>query len=265
MRILTLEHTPIHDVRHQSAKSGGGTEILPLPIVRGTADGLPDDVDALVFASDLQGVAPSSAHGGRTALLGVALCEALHDLAERGEIPPLQHSGVVLAGDLFSAPGADKRGANGDVTEVWQAFAAAAAFVVGVQGNHDLYNSDMGRLLEAGRTFLLDGSVVDVGGLSVGGVGLIAGAKIKPGRRSEAEQVRRIAAVSARARLVVVHEGPPGSDRHQPGQQFVDDALDDDFAGLLVCGHTHWRAPLAQRARHQVLNVDTRCVVLIRR
>ncbi len=287
MRILALDPTPLTEVQHQSAKSGGGTELLPLPITMGRAEGLPDDVDAVIFASDLQGVAPSRRRDGGTALLGIALCEALEELAVQGAVPPLSRSGVVLAGDLYSAPGADQRGANGDVTDVWQTFAERCAWIAGVQGNHDLYNADMARLLDGRRAFLLDGSVVTVGGtpgdplqggsglvgdpvgdpvgIAVGGVGLIGGLWLRPGRRAQAEQVRRIAAVTKqRPGLFVVHEGPPGLDRHQRGQQFVADAVDAGFDGLLVCGHTHWREPLAELARHQVLNVDSRCVVVVR-
>jgi hypothetical protein len=33
--------------------------------------------------------------------------------------------------------------------------------------------------------------------------------------------------------------------------------------GLTICGHDHWRAPLATHAAGQILNVDTRVVVLV--
>lgn len=33
--------------------------------------------------------------------------------------------------------------------------------------------------------------------------------------------------------------------------------------GLTICGHDHWRAPLAAHATGQILNVDTRVVVLV--
>jgi hypothetical protein len=49
---------------------------------------------------------------------------------------------AILAGDLYSAPGGDVRGATGDLRSVWSAFADAFAWVVGVAGNHDLFGSE---------------------------------------------------------------------------------------------------------------------------
>lgn len=267
MRILHVDPQPLHDVVHQSARSGGGVEVRSLHILHARADGLPHDIDALVITSDLQGIAPTRARDGATDLLGVAVAEAVSALVDDG-VGGVNEGGVVgvfLAGDLYSSPAANKRGADGDCTPVWQAFSDRFRWVIGVQGNHDFYSSDLHPILERNAS-LLDGSVEERGGVTVGGVGLIAGLKMKPNRRDEAEQVRRIRAVTAqRPDVLLLHEGPPGCDG-QRGKAWVQDAFDDGFSGLVVCGHTHWNEPIADIAggRVQVLNVDTRCVIVTR-
>lgn len=261
MRILRVHPTPLADVVHQSARSGGGVEVRSLHILHAEADGLPADVDAVVVTSDLQGVAPCASRGGATDLLGIAVAEAVASLVDEERIPGTL--GVWLAGDLYSSPAANRRGADGDCTPVWQAFSDRFAWVIGVQGNHDFYSSDLHPLL-ARNASLLDGSAVEQGGVVVGGVGLIAGFKLKPNRRDEDEQARRIRHVTGlQPDVLLLHEGPPG----QPGQRgkdWVFDALHNDFKGLVVCGHTHWNDPIATTGRVQVLNVDTRAVVITR-
>ena len=116
-------------------------ESRALPILSGTVDALPDDLSALLIASDLQGVAPSADHGGALALLGEVLAQELRQLEDLDLIPPSRQIGVILAGDLFSAPAGDKRGATGDVRSVWSAFAREARWVAGVAGNHDLFGT----------------------------------------------------------------------------------------------------------------------------
>ena len=65
-------------------------------------------------------------------MLGEVLAEDLRGLEEAELIPPRQRIGVLLAGDLYSAPAGDKRGATGDVRPVWSAFARETLWVAGV-------------------------------------------------------------------------------------------------------------------------------------
>jgi len=44
----------------------------------------------------------------------------------------------------------------------------------------------------------------------------------------------------------------------------VSDVARDERVPLTICGHVHWPEPLARHARGQILNVDTRVVVLVR-
>ena len=96
------------DIRRSSSEApwrSSSPSVPHSPHVRGT---LPN---ALVIASDLQGVA--NAASGETRLVGQVLAEQLTMLAARGSIPPLPRTGVILAGDLYSAPEANQRGASG--------------------------------------------------------------------------------------------------------------------------------------------------------
>ena len=128
MRILHIDPKPLHRVRYLNArKGGGGVETSHLSILRGRADRLPEGVQAVVVASDLQGVVPSWRKGGENHLLGEELAEVLADMGQRGVIPAAQATGVILPGDLYSAPAGDKHGATGDVRAVWRAFAESFA------------------------------------------------------------------------------------------------------------------------------------------
>ncbi|MFZ5442177.1 MAG: metallophosphoesterase [Myxococcota bacterium] len=252
LTIHHLDEEPGHRVRVLNARPGGGAETAFVPVLRGVVDGLPEPLEGLVLASDLQGVAPDDE--GRLELCSVAVVDALVQLELDGAVPPLAACGAVLAGDLYSVPDATKRGGFGDVASAWRAFARRCAWVAGVAGNHD----DVRRL--PAEAVLLDGDVRELGGLRVGGVGRICGNPAKPGRRDEAHQLAAIALVKEAAPdLLVLHEGPAGgqAQRGHPAIPLV--------PGLTVCGHVHWERPWYRHAHGDVLNVEGRVVVLTRR
>ena len=252
MKMIDIESEPLTEVFFQSAAGGGRAETARLPIFRARANRLPTGITSLLVTSDLQGVAPLWSAGGEARLLGEVLAEKLSEL----DVPELSQLGVLLCGDLFSAPDASKRGATGDVTSVWAAFAVISKWVVGVQGNHDIYSSHMNSLLSQNCT-RLDGTIVEIEGLRIGGVGLIAGNADKMGRRSVEEQSRLIRHVSARCDVLLLHEGPPGAPHVQPGSEHILSAIHPDFSGLLIAGHCHWQTPLAEKKKFQCLNVDS--------
>ncbi|MDQ3370060.1 MAG: hypothetical protein M3680_31980 [Myxococcota bacterium] len=264
MRRLQIERIGdelLAELRYLNAVSGGGTEIERLPISRGNlAQPLGGELDAIIACSDLQGVV--RAGDGTTQLLGIAVAAAVQQLAVDGILPPGARTGVVLAGDLYSAPDASRRGGHGDVSAVWRAFAEHHAWVAGVAGNHD----DVSKLGGLERVHLLDGDVLELGGVRIGGVGLISGSRAKPGRRTEADQLARIARVIDQAPdLLVLHEGPHGKSPHQRGHAGIHGLVEAGEIGLTVCGHDHWRIPLSAHAAGQILNVDARVVVLVGR
>lgn len=242
--ILSIEPKPFRELRYLNASRRGRAETARLPFHRGRAE-LPRAWDALVVASDLQGIA-TPAWGEPAALLGVSVAREI-DAMDLGRVV------VVLAGDLYSVPEANKRGGFGDVSSVWNAFAEVGE-VIGVAGNHD----DVSRV---SRGTLLDGDVVDVDGVRIGGVGLIAGNDEKPGRRSEDVQLEKLYDAML-CDVLVLHEGAHIDDDHE-GSVAVRDALEDANMKLVVSGHRPWAEPLARIGRAtQVLNVHERVVVL---
>lgn len=264
MRILSLETSPAAEILHQAADERGRPEVRRLPVCFGTAEGLPTDVDAVVLTSDLQGVAPNPAYGGEVSLLGEVLADVVAAAVD-ARIPGATF-GVVLAGDLHSAADAAERGASGDPSPVWSAFASVASWVVGVRGNHDLQTSAFAALLRRNaRCTVLDGTTTSRGGVRFGGVSLVAGDVRKVGRRTEEEQASLVeAALADRPDVLVLHEGPPGAmPRTQKGSAFLRPLLAAAPPRLVVCGHAHWGEPLAEADGGQVVNVDGRAVVLV--
>ncbi|MFJ6196911.1 metallophosphoesterase [Micromonospora sp. NPDC092111] len=262
MRITGPDVKAVTEVAYQQARSGGGTETVRLPVGRLGVAAVPDGCDAVVVTGDLQGVAPSP-WGGAPVLLGVALADYLHVWADQGLLPPPQRVVVVLAGDLYSSPRADRRGASGEVDDVWLAFAAAGCpSVLGVAGNHDVVSADDLRDLGPAAT-LLDGTWVDHGGVRFAGVSGIVGDPHRPGRRSEGRQLASIDAVLAdRPDVLVLHEGPAGDGIGQAGNRAVGARLRAHAPALTVCGHVHWDEPLARLGDGHILNVDGRVVLL---
>jgi Icc-related predicted phosphoesterase len=267
MRVLSIDRDPIAKIAHLAAAGQGRAENYELPLLRGSIDGLPGDLDALVVASDLQGVSELAADRALH-LLGEVVAERLAALADADSIPPCTRTGVLLAGDLFSAPAADVRGISGDVRPVWRAFARSFRWVAGVAGNHDTFGAghDRGAAFREPRVHVLDGDVVDLDGLRVAGLGGIVGDPAKPGRRDEREFVRELKRlIRANPDVVVLHHGPDTQRGELRGHPAVRRALDRSGPLLVVCGHAYWPEPLAEvRGGAQALNVDSRVVVLTR-
>jgi Icc-related predicted phosphoesterase len=258
IKIISFDDDVIHRLLYLNAARGGGSTIETLEIKRARAIGLPDTLDAIVATSDLQGIVPDP-RTCEAMLLGVAVAEALEELAFDGVLPPADRIGVVLAGDLYSVPTADKRGGFGDVAGVWSAFAKRFAWVVGVAGNHD----EVTTVKRTDRVHLLDAEVVALSGLRVGGVGLIAGNPAKHGRREEDEQLARIARVAS-VDLLILHECPNGDGNRQEGHPAIRAIIDEHATPLTICGHFHWESPLSCHPGGQILNVDSRVMVLMR-
>lgn len=266
MRIVQLDREPLHTLAYLDAAPGGGSQTRQLPLLRGRVDHLPAQLDALLVTSDLQGRAALAEADGALRLLGEALAEEYLTLADLDLVPTPAFTGVVLAGDLFAAPGADRMGATGDVRDVWRAFAARFRWVAGVAGNHDLFGkpSEQTRFAREPGIHLLDGRQVELDDLRIAGVGGICGRSGKVNRRPPDEFVAAIRRVlPAHPHLLVLHEGPDAGPR-QLGNPDVRGAVDGRGA-LVVCGHCHWHEPLAELpGGTQVLNVDARVVLLER-
>lgn len=266
MRIQELQDA-IGEVMYLNAAPGGGVESSSLSIQRASAHGLPEGLDAILVMSDLQGVSPDWRFGGEARLLGEEVADTYLALAAEGKVPTPEETGVILCGDLFSVPSADKRGATGDVRSVWQAFSALHRWVVGVSGNHDLFGSqkERSRLEELPNVYLLDGDAVTLDSITFGGVGYIVGNPGKTGRREEKEQLSLIRAVTTKEPdILILHEGPSG-DGTQRGNTSIREIVADSSVALTCCGHVHWRDPVSDlSSTQQILNADARAILISR-
>lgn len=267
--MLAIDHIdaePVAEVRYLNAARGGGTEVRRLAIERARARGLDGDLDAVICASDLQGIVPARGRG-EARLLGIAVAEVLEELAFDGALPAAARTGVVLGGDLYSVPEANKRGGYGDVTDVWEAFAAPFAWVAGVLGNHDDLGDDraIARLCADRAIHVLDGDIVVLDGVRIGGVSRIAGNPDKRGRRAEDDQLALIeGVVETGVDVLVLHEGPHGDPASQPGHPAIRALVEQHRVALTISGHCHWEHPLAAHPHGQLLGVDARVVVMTR-
>lgn len=268
MKVLSIDPQPEDHLPYKNAAANGRSVVERLPILRGVVDRLPGDLVALLCASDLQGMAPARWSGGALRLLGEVLAQYGEERAESGW-PARGHIGILLAGDLYSAPLANVRGATGDVRAVWTAFADRFRWVAGVAGNHDLFGSDKEarRFAAEPGIYLLDGGVVDPGrdGLRVGGVGGIMGDPKKPNRRRGDDFLGALGQVlDGSPDVLVLHQGPDAPAQRRRGSPEVRELLEaQDHPAVVLCGHCYWEEPLSVLENGmQVLNVDGRALLL---
>lgn len=242
MNIVHVEETPFHELQYR-AVAARGSVYGTLPFLRVTVDHLPDGVDAMVLASDLQGRECGAAPGR---LLGEAVAEELQLLHELGQIPALGRTGVLLAGDLYCDE--EQRGGLGDVRPVWRAFADRCAWVVGVPGNHDSFgytDAERAEFQRGPNWWVLDlghgpkGDATEIGGGRIAGIAGIVGRVDKPNRRGESDFVSAVAAQFAgRPDIVITHQHPHVEGVMRPGSVGYRQLL-ERHVGIVVFGHTH--------------------------
>lgn len=262
MRLVGTRPKRLATVPYRAAGPGGIPQNLQLGVERLPVDTLPAGCDALLAAGDLQGVTPSPL-GGDPELLGVALADYLGVWAESGLLPPADRVGVLLTGDLYSAPAADRRGASGPVLDVWLAFAAAGCpMVFGVAGNHDEVTA--AQVAELGPDVaLLDGDRRGFGGRTVAGISGIVGAPERALRRTEKDLLALVGKLTMPPPdVLLLHEGPTGDRAGQRGRATIRSTLERRPPALTFCGHVHWDEPVATLGDGHIVNVDARAVVL---
>jgi hypothetical protein len=261
VRLLDAYPERLATIPYRAAGPGGATQNVQLAVERLRVDTLPDGCAAVLAAGDLQGVAPSPL-GGEPVLLGVALADYLGVWAESGLLPAADRVGVLLTGDLYSAPHADRRGASGPVVDVWLAFAAAGcSFVAGIAGNHDEVTA--GQVAELGaHVVLLDGDRQEIGGRTVAGVSGVVGDPARVLRRTEKDFLGLLADTATPAPdVLLLHEGPVGDRPGQLGRESIRGLLERRAPGLTLCGHVHWDEPVARLGDGHIVNVDARVAV----
>lgn len=230
-------------------------------------DRLPEGLSAIVVTADLQGrECASGAPDLPVRLLGECLPRILiNDVLPTLGLEDPNRVATFLAGDFYAVPALDKRGGRGDVTSVWHAFVDCFAWVAGVAGNHDLFGERAETRPQCRPSMhYLDGDVVDMAGLRVGGIGGIIGKPSRPQRREETNYIRTLESVlSQRIDVLLMHEGASGTTADQRGNPRILAALEQQPPKLVICGHNHWPHPLARfRSGLQILNVDGRVVLL---
>lgn len=262
MRISAVELVPFH-VLPYSPGTTPGAPAAALPFYRAFVDELPEALDAIVAAADLQGVADV---GGGVVGLGEALPRAIDRLRDDRRLPGRGRTAGILGGDLHNRADED------DVSPAWLAMANVCRWVAGVAGNHDRFGPPGSEAVAVGmlsrtNAFVLDGSTVTLDGLRVGGLsGIVNPASGARLRREEAFVAALSAVVQRDCDVLVLHDGPNVGGTRLPGWPSLRRVLEAAPPMLVIRGHDHWEEPVAElRNGTQVLNVEGRVVVLQRR
>lgn len=272
MKIVDLNPTPLMEIPCVNVAPGGGrVERRLIPVLHGRVSGLPPAVEGLILTADLQGFAEDalSAPISERIFLSHVIAKQLGQLLGRAGLPAAAKTIGLLCGDFYAIPELNKRGGLGDVEAFWRAFRAEVSTVVGVAGNHDRFNGRCtveGAFDPAEKIYALDGDVVAVQGLTIGGVsGVLGLVSQRPWHHSPVTFLQKGKAVlRARPDILLLHEGPSLTLSHSKGSLIVRQLLGTAKQELLVaCGHRHWPEPLLELSPQvQVVNVDSRVLIL---
>lgn len=267
MRILSVAESPLFGVDYFSAAVGGGVERREFPISLAAAEGLPSDCEAVFVGSDMQGVVREEDAELPPRQLGTVVATTLAAyLGTFNQALPAR-VGVLLCGDLYTDPQLGRRGASGDVRPVWQSFADSFRWVAGVAGNHDQFGTtalEMRSFATQPKIHLLDGECQEVDGLRIAGIGGIVGDPKKEQRRKEKDFVRLLKLLTLqKPDVLLLHQGPDVPELKLAGHEAVRNALHRATIPLILCGHVHWKIPVAQLYQHiQVVNLEGRGLLL---
>lgn len=294
MKILKLNDQPIEKYDYLNAIPGGEVAEAQLPIYHGTVSGLPEGIDALIVASDLQGIVPvprmethtmtadAAAESDMDVLLGVMLPAHVRLLleVEWPEVDP-DRVGVLLCGDLYARRG--KRGASGNPVPVWLAFREAFGWVAGVDGNHDLTDEAGAHRLQSGEGihYMDVPAVIDAGPpadgpapyaaaqsqlLRIAGLGGIIGRPDKPNRLPEKHYLQSVnKLLKQQPDCLLLHQSPGIPELGLRGEPLIRQALEAGPETVVFCGHTHWDTSLVQLNNGtQIVNADSKLFILTR-
>ncbi len=268
MRIVDFPSAPMTEFLYLNAGRGAGAFYQDrLPIHHTQVNQLPEGLDAVIVAADLQGRERfQEANGGPLRLLGEVVPQRLIDeiFPELGLTDPFRVA-AFLAGDFYTVPALDKRGGTGDVSSVWKAFGENFAWVAGVAGNHDTFgeNRDASPRFP-GHLHYLDGDTIELCGIRLGGISGIIGNSSRHQRRSEDDYLFTLELLlEENCDVLLMHDGPEGLEPSQRGSLGIRTLLEESQDALVIRGHSHWDDPFIQFNNGlQVLNVDARIVVL---
>lgn len=259
---IEIDAKPYHALSYLNAgPKRTGYYYDTLPFLRGRVRGLPSGWAALVATGDLQG--RSDFGDADETLLGVTVADELPEVQEIAGLPDPTECLGFMAGDFYTVPNASKRGGTGDVRLVWQIMAETFGELCGVAGNHDTFGEGKGASSRPPQA-CLDGRVVTLGALRIGGVsGIDGGGGFGLQRKEPGHYANLLDSVlRERPDILVLHAAPFVDKRHVGSQMIADLLRDSGFAGLVICGHCSWPERIQQIGQATVLNVHEAVVTL---
>lgn len=269
LRIVSLDGQPVDQLPVTSAQPGGkGAAHVWLPVYAGQISGLPEGIDGMIIASDLQGISGHKAVGeAPDKQIGEELADWLPVLLEAVfPVLRLDKVMVLLCGDLYGDPA--KRGSSGDPLPVWNAFRRSFQTVIGVAGNHDLFTPEGVELLKntPGIDCYATPKIAEHRGIKAAGLGGVIGRADKPNRLPESDYLGVLhRLLRGGPELLMLHQSPDVPSRQLPGEPGIRQVLERMPPLLVACGHVHWEQPLAELDNGtQVINADGRVYILVR-
>jgi Icc-related predicted phosphoesterase len=266
LKIVSIAEKPLEQIPYASAAAGGqGISYEWLPVYWGEILGLPQDIDALIVASDLQGMAIHNRTGEYGDLLLGEVVPELLDVLLQIHMPGIDPDKVLvcLCGDLYGDP--TIRGSSGDPLPVWKAFREKFGTVLGVNGNHDLLSREGQAELASytGIHLFSEPDLIRQKGLHIAGLGGVTGRGDKPNRKPEGEYLEALRNLLHRGPdVLLLHQGPEVPGALLPGHSGIREQLEAGPELLLFCGHVHWDQPMAELDNGtQILNTDGRVLL----
>ena len=265
---ITIDHEnifetyPYLEVGSRTIGHNNSPEILHkiLPIYIAEYDNVNTDIDLLIIASDLQGIAEEN---GQKHLLGEKLPSFLKALIEI-ELPKYKKVGVLLCGDLFTS--LEKRGSSGDVRKVWNEFNNHFDWVVGVAGNHDTFGNEneKDKFKSQANIHLLHKEKIELNGIRIGGISGIIGRSDKTNRVEESDFLDGLTKLSKKdLDFILIHETPDFPKNNENGNSKIRKHIEKLNPTRIFCGHCHWNNSLANfDNKIQVLNVDSKVILM---
>ena len=270
MKIVELNTKPVGQIAFLNAERRPNQFYQDtLDVYHGRLAHLPDSLDAVVVTADLQGreLPGTQKHSPPDGLrlLGEIMPDLLVEYLEAVGVTSNANVAAILAGDFYTYPDLRGRGGTGDVTAVWQAFADAYQWVVGVAGNHDTFG-DRSKPFTRTNAMFLDGQRKEIAGWKFAGMsGVIGNTKKNYRRTHEDFLVTLDDLITPPTDVLVMHDGPSGRLAGCRGIEEALDIVETRCPSMVIRGHCHWPTPWVEVQNGvQILNVDQTVVVLTR-
>ncbi|PHS12937.1 MAG: hypothetical protein COA86_17790 [Kangiella sp.] len=264
MQIEQIDRLPFETTYYNAPLGNGEMGVQPLLWINGKSNKLPVSIEALVITSDLQGVSmPSENNNAQT--LANEFIDTLLLMSEIGDLPGLDKILLILAGDLFASLTDNRRGLSGNIFPFLKRVADLKELQsLVVLGNHDQLESEEKEILDKHSNFhLLDNKTIDIGGVIFGGIDGVIGSNGKPNRVTPENYLKQIKKLKQQnTDVLILHEGPLIETENLLGNEFITNYLVHNSFPLVVSGHAHWNTISAKLSDSQILNVDSRVLVI---